>query len=112
MKSIFIILIIFLNCFSLSFASPIQFKPKTISSPDNLLSGKIPYIKNKEFKQINTQIYSALLKDYDGARIEYSSEILFQNQNYLTFKVHKEIQGGRSYSREQYFVIDLKQKKS
>lgn len=111
MKSIFIILIIFLNCFSLSFASPIQFKPKTISSQDNLLSGKIPYIKNKEFKQINTQIYSALLKDYDGARIEYSSEILFQNQNYLTFKVHKEIQGGRSYSREQYFVIDLKQKK-
>lgn len=56
-------------------------------------------------------MHSELFKDYDETRIEFFSEVLYQNEDYLTLKVHKEIQGGRSYSREQYFVIDLKQKK-
>ena len=60
---------------------------------------------------MNKQIRSELFKDNDGIRIEFSSEILFHNKEYLTLQVHKEIQGGRSYSREQYFVIDLNQKK-
>ena len=92
-------------------AIPIQFIPQTISSKDNFLNGNIPCIKNNEFSKINEQIRSDILKDSDGARIEFDSTILFQNDDYLTLQVHKEIQGGRSYSREQYFVIDLKQKK-
>ncbi|ALH94443.1 hypothetical protein [Acinetobacter equi] len=111
MKNIFFILIIFFNCLSVSLASPIHFNPKTILSKDKLLTGNIPYIKNKEFKLLNKQIHSELFKDYDETRIEFFSEILYQDEDYLTLKVHKEIQGGRSYSREQYFVIDLKQKK-
>jgi hypothetical protein len=110
MKTIFLSLI-FLLISDYALANPIQFIPQTISFKDSLFNGNLPCIKNKEFSKLNKQIRSDILKDVDGVRIEFDSTALFQNDYYLTLQVHKEIQGGRSYSREQYFVIDLKQKK-
>ena len=74
------------------------------------MTGNIPYIPGKGFEQLNQRIKQELLVD-DGIAIDFDSEKLYQDQNYLSTHTHLEIQGGRSYYREKYYVIDLKIKK-
>ena len=94
----------------MSFAENIHFKTQAIQNSKNPFTGNIPYIQGKGFTQINQQIKKELLAD-DGTRIDFSSEKLYQDKNYLTTHTHLEIEGGRSYVREKYYVIDLKTKK-
>ena len=43
----------------------------------------------------------------DATRIDFSSGKIYQDQNYLSVYTHLEIEGGQSYYREKYYVIDL-----
>ncbi len=102
-------LIIILNTTPLH-TETITFKTQSIHKSKNPFTGNIPYIQGKGFNQVNQQIKKQLLTD-DGTPIDFDSEKLYQDQNYLTTHTHLEIQGGRSYYREKYYVIDLKTKK-
>lgn len=94
----------------MSIAENIHFKIQAIQKSNNPSTGNIPYIQGKGFTQINQQIKKELLAD-DTTRIDFSSEKLYQDKNYLTTHTHLEIEAGRSYVREKYYVIDLKTKK-
>ena len=98
--------------FSSSFihAETITFKTQAIQKSKNPFTGNIPYIQGKGFEQINRQIKRVILKD-DGTPIEFESDELYQDDNYLSIRVNQEISGGRTYYRSKYFVIDLKNKK-
>lgn len=102
-------LVIILNTAPLH-AETITFKTQPILKSKNPFTGNIPYIQGKGFDQVNQQIKKQLLAD-DGTPIDFDSEKLYQDQHYLSIHTHLEIQGGRSYYREKYYVIDLKTKK-
>lgn len=104
-------IILLLLCFSSNlYAETITFKIQPIQKSQNPFTGNIPYIQGKGFEQVNRQIRQQILAD-DGTPIDFDSEKLYQDQHYLTTHTHLEIQGGRSYYREKYYVIDLKTKK-
>ncbi|WP_173912339.1 hypothetical protein [Acinetobacter sp. Marseille-Q1618] len=103
-------IIIFSLYIPFSHAETIIYQTHSIPTKYNLFSGNIPYIQGKDFDQVNQQIKQQLLADEDTP-INFSSEKIYQNQNYLSIHTHLEIEGGRSYYREKYFVVDLKTKK-
>lgn len=80
--------------------------PKKFSS----FTGNIPYIQGKDFEKINQQIQQQLLQD-EGVPIDFESDKIYQDHDYLSIRVNQEILGGRTYYRSRYFVIDLKNKK-
>ncbi|RZG72828.1 hypothetical protein [Acinetobacter sp. WCHAc060025] len=80
--------------------------PKKFSS----FTGNIPYIQSKDFEKINQQIQQQLLQD-EGVPIDFESDKIYQDHDYLSIRVNQEISGGRTYYRSRYFVIDLKNKK-
>lgn len=110
MKLKIILTVFCISSHSITYAETITFKTQPIQKSKNLFTGNIPYIQGKGFEQVNRQIKQQLLVA-DGTPIDFDSEKLYQDQNYLTIHTHLEIQGGRSYYREKYDVIDLKTKK-
>lgn len=106
-KTTMSLVILLLSC--VASAETIIFKTQKIPSKYTNFSGTIPFIQGKGFEKINQQIKHELLAD-DATRIDFSSESLYQDQNYLSIQIHLEIEGGRSYYREKYYVIDLKNK--
>lgn len=75
-----------------------------------LLSGQYPFIKNKGFSSVNKKIRNDLL--INEAKINLNPQILYQDEDYLTLHIFMEIEGGRSYSRDKYYVIDVQNKKT
>lgn len=110
MKQFLFAQLLFLSLLQTTYAETFTFKTRTIQKSKNPFTGNIPYIQGKGFEQINRQIKKELLAD-DGTPIYFDSEKLYQDQNYLSIHTHLEIQGGRSYYCEKYYVIDLKTKK-
>lgn len=106
-KNILSLSILLLSC--VASAETITFKTLTIPPQYTNFSGNIPFIQGKGFEKINQQIKHELLAD-DATRIDFSSGKIYQDQNYLSVYTHLEIEGGRSYYREKYYVIDLKNK--
>lgn len=94
---------------SVASAETITLKTQAISPKYANFSGDIPFIQGKGFEKINQQIRQELLAD-ETSRIDFSSESLYQDQDYLSVRIHLEVEGGRSYYREKYYVIDLKNK--
>ncbi|WP_353169513.1 hypothetical protein [Acinetobacter sp.] len=94
---------------SVASAETITLKTQAISPKYANFSGDIPFIQGKGFEKINQQIRQELLAD-ETSRIDFSSEPLYQDQDYLSVHIHLEVEGGRSYYREKYYVIDLKNK--
>ncbi|MCU4537800.1 hypothetical protein KTI96_11560 [Acinetobacter bereziniae] len=90
-------------------AETITFKTQTIPSKYTNFSGTIPFIQGKGVEKINQQIQQELLAD-ETSRIDFSSEQIYQGHDYLSIHIHLEFEGGRSYYREKYYVIDLKKK--
>lgn len=107
-QNILLLSILFSNC--LAFAETITFKTQPIQKNKNPFTGNIPYIKGNGFEQINQHIRKELLKD-DGTPIEFESDKIYQDHDYLSIRVNQEISGGCTYYRSRYFVIDLKHKK-
>ena len=99
-----------LCCSAYLHAETVTFTTQAIQKSNSPFTGNIPYIQGKGFEQVNQRIKKELLAD-DGTAIDFDSEKLYQDQNYLSTQTHLEIQGGRSYYREKYYVIDLKTKK-
>ena len=106
-KNILSLSIQLLSC--VASAETITFKTQTIPSKYTNFSGTIPFIQGKDFEKINQQIQQELLAD-ETSRIDFSSEQVYQDHDYLSIHIHLEIEGGRSYYREKYYVIDLKKK--
>jgi hypothetical protein len=107
-KNLIVLVLIFFTSFS--HAEIVTFKAQPIQNSKSPFTGNIPYIQGKGFDQVNHQMKKQLLVN-DGTPIDFDSEKLYQDQHYLTIQTHLDIQGGRSYSHEKYFVIDLKSKK-
>jgi hypothetical protein len=106
-KNILFLSILLLSC--VASAETITFKTQAISPKYANFSGDIPFIQGKGFEKINQQIKHELLAD-DATRIDFSSGKIYQDQNYLSIQIHLEIEGGRSYYRDKYYLIDLKNK--
>lgn len=106
-KNILFLSIQLLSC--VASAETITFKTQTIPSKYTNFSGTIPFIQGKDFEKINQQIQQELLAD-ETSRIDFNSEQVYQDHDYLSIHIHLEIEGSRSYYREKYYVIDLKKK--
>jgi len=106
MKKIFLMTL----CLSSNlYAETSIFQTIPIPSKYTNFSGNIPYINGIGFEEINQIMSDTLLADYDS-RISFSTERVYQDNQYLSIHIHLEIEGGRSYYRERYYVIDLKNK--
>lgn len=86
-------IIIFSLFIPFSHAETIIYQTHSIPTKYNLFSGNIPYIQGKDFDQVNQQIKKQLLADKDTP-INFSSEKIYQNQNYLSIHTHLAIEGG------------------
>lgn len=108
MNKFLMLSLILLNLTQTVWAMPILVQ--TIPTPQNKpqFSGDLPYISNLAFEKINANIQRDLITE-DDTPIEFSSALIYQNKDALSIHVHLEISGGRSYSREKYYVIDLHQ---
>lgn len=93
-----------------SHAETMTFTTQHLPNKYSSFTGNIPLIQGHGFEQINRQIEKELLKD-DGTPIEFESDKIYQDHDYLSIRVNQEISGGRTYYRTRYFVIDLKNKK-
>lgn len=102
----FISLCLFLNLYAESI-----FTTHPIPKKFNSFTGNIPYIQAKDFKKINQQIQQQLLQD-EGVPIDFESDKIYQDHDYLSIRVNQEISGGHTYYRSRYFVINLKNKSS
>lgn len=107
-KNILFLSILLLS--SIASADKITFKTQTIPQKYTNFSGDIPFIQGNGFEKINQKIQEELLTDQTTS-IEFSSEQIYQDQDYLSIHTHLEIEGGQSYYRDKYNVIDLKNKK-
>lgn len=108
MDKFLIISLILLNLTQTLWATPILVQTLPTPRDKPQFSGHLPFIPNTAFEKINTQMQRDLLTEED-IPIEFSSALIYQSKDALSIHVHLEISGGRSYSRERYYVIDRHQ---
>lgn len=79
----------------------------------DFFSGTMPRLQGAGFNALNRMIQKDLYAqfDQDVARIVLDSRKIYQDQQYLSFEVFREVSGGTMSYKAMYYSIDLKQKK-